>query len=160
MFSLSGYKWVYTHKYIVERLCKNVEFYRTMDINLSIMEQWHFCNINCNLLNLLHKCDKFLKDMEEFRITYGKINDMLCREFPFSFLCWIKRPMVLEMHELSQLKKDILGALREKNRKMYLILVAENNDLQRESENDCLDYTSRTVIKCENEVKTQTEKLK
>ena len=81
---------IYTHKYIVKRLCKNVEFYRTMDIKLSIREQWHFCKINCNLLDLLHKCDEFLKNMEEFRIIYGKINDMLCREFPFSFLCWIK----------------------------------------------------------------------
>ena len=98
--------------------------------------------------------------MEEFRITYGKINDVLCNGFSFSFLCWIKRSMVSEMHKLPQLKKDIWEALREKNRKMYLILVAENNDLQRESEDDCLDYTSRTVIKCENEVKTQTEKLK
>ena len=96
--------------------------------------------------------------MEEFRITYGKINDMLCNGFSFSFLCWIKRPMVSEMHELSQLKKDIWEALREKNRKMYLILVAEDNDLQRESENDCREYVSKTVIKCENDVKTQTKK--
>lgn len=41
---------------------------------------------------------------------------------------------------------------------MYLILVAEDNDLQRESENDCCEYVSRTVVKCKNEVKTQTEK--
>ena len=41
---------------------------------------------------------------------------------------------------------------------MYLILVAEDNDLQRESENDCHDYISKTVIKCENDVKTQTKK--
>ena len=67
LFSLSGYKWVYTRKYIVERLCKNVEFYRTMDINFSIREQWHFCEINNNLLDLLNKCDKFLRDMEEFK---------------------------------------------------------------------------------------------
>ena len=150
MFSLSGYKWVYTHKYVVERLCKNVEFYRTMDINLSIRERWHFCNINCRLLDLLDDCDKFLKEMEEFRITYGKMNDMLCNQFSFSFSCWIKRSMVSEMHKLSQLKKDIWEALREKNRKMYLILVAEDNDLQRESENDCYDYASRTIVKCEN----------
>ena len=64
------------------------------------------------------------------------------------------------MHKLPQLKKDILEALREKNRKMYLILVAEDNDLQRESENDCRDYISKTVVKCENDVKTQTEKRK
>ena len=66
--------------------------------------------------------------------------------------------MTLEMHKLPQLKKDIWEALREKNRKMYLILVAEDNDLQRESENDCHDYISKTVIKCENDVKTQTKK--
>ena len=71
-----------------------------------------FCKTNCNLLNLLHKCDEFLKNMEEFRIIYGKINDMLCNGF--SFLCWIKRSMVSEMHELPQLKKDILEALSEK----------------------------------------------
>ena len=112
MFSLSGYKWVYTHKYIVERLCKNVEFYRTMDINLSIREQWHFCNINCRLLDLSNNYDNLLRGMEEFRIIYGKINDMLCNGF--SFLCWIKRSMVSEMHELPQLKKDILEALSEK----------------------------------------------
>ena len=112
--TLSGYKLVYTHKYIVERLCKNVEFYRTMDINLSIREQRHFCSINCHLLDLLDDCVKFLRCMEKFRITHGKVNDMLCREFPFSFLCWIKRQMVSEMHELPQLKKDILEALREK----------------------------------------------
>ena len=53
------------------------------------------------------------------------------------------------MHKLPQLKKDIWEALREKNRKMYLILVAEDNDLQRESENDCREYVSKTVIKCE-----------
>lgn len=94
--------------------CKNIEFYRTMDINISIMERWHFCKINCNLLNLSNNCDKFLRDMEEFRITYGKISDMLCNGFSFSFLCWIKRPMVSEMHELPQLKKDIWEALSEK----------------------------------------------
>ena len=87
-----------------------------------------------------------------------KINDMLCREFPFSFLCWIKDKMVSEMHKLPQLKKDIWEALSEKNRKMYLILVAENNDLQRESENDCREYVSKIVVKCENDVKTQTKK--
>lgn len=54
------------------------------------------------------------------------------------------------MHKLPQLKKDIWETLREKNRKMYLILVAEDNDLQRESENDCHDYISRTIVKCEN----------
>lgn len=43
---------------------------------------------------------------------------------------------------------------------MYLILVAEDNDLQYESENDCFDYISRTIVKCENEVKTQTENRK
>ena len=64
------------------------------------------------------------------------------------------------MHKLPQLKKDIWEALREKNRKMYLILVAEDNDLQRESENDCRDYISKTVVKCDNDVKTQTEKRK
>ena len=129
-----------------------------MDINLSIMERWHFCKINCNLLNLSNNCDKFLRDIEEFRITYGKISDMLCNGFSFSFLCWIKRQMVSEIHKLPQLKKDIWEALREKNRKMYLILVAEDNDLQFEDENDCREYVSKTVIKCENDVKTQTKK--
>lgn len=62
------------------------------------------------------------------------------------------------MHELPQLKKDIWEALREKNRKMYLILVAEDNALQFEDENDCLDYISKIAIKCENDVKTQTKK--
>lgn len=38
---------------------------------------------------------------------------------------------------------------------MYLILVAEDNDLQRESENDCYDYTSRTIVKCENAFNTR-----
>ena len=41
---------------------------------------------------------------------------------------------------------------------MYLILVAEDNDLQFEDENDCREYVSKTVIKCENDVKTQTKK--
>lgn len=76
--TLSSYKLVYTHKYVVERLCKNVEFYRTMDIKLSIRERCHFCKINNNLLD---DCVKFLKDIEEFRITYGKINDELCNGF-------------------------------------------------------------------------------
>ena len=53
------------------------------------------------------------------------------------------------MHKLPQLKKDIWEALSEKNRKMYLILVAEDNDLQFEDENDCREYVSKTVIKCE-----------
>lgn len=88
--------------------------------------------------------------MEEFRITYGKINDMLCNGFSFSFLCWIKRQMTLEMHKLPQLKKDNWEVLCEKIRKMYLTLVAEDNDLQRESENDCCEYVSKTVVKCEN----------
>lgn len=69
------------------------------------MERCHFCKINNNLLDLLHECDEFLKDMEEFRITYGKINDELCKGF--SFWYWIKDKMTLEMHELPQLKKDI-----------------------------------------------------
>ena len=62
------------------------------------------------------------------------------------------------MYKLPQLKKDIWEVLREKIRKMYLTLVDEDNDLQLEDKNDCLDYISRTVVKCENEVKTQTEK--
>lgn len=33
---------------------------------------------------------------------------------------------------------------------MYLIIVAEDNDLQHENEVDCCEYVSRTVIKCEN----------